>query len=67
MYLLDIKSSSTPTGKNNNRKYVFNRVEFVDHNNMEAQNPRLLKRWWIELKTLHGWVKWVKTRWIPAF
>ena len=26
-----------------------------------------LKRWWIELKTLHGWVKWVWTRWIPAF
>ena len=43
MYLLDIKSSSTPTGKNNNRKYVFNRVEFVDHNNMEAQNPMIVK------------------------
>ena len=22
-------------------------------------SERLLKRWWVEYKTLHGWVKWV--------
>ena len=26
-----------------------------------------LKRWWNDLKTLHGWVKVVYTRLIPAF
>ena len=39
MYLLDIVSSPTIMGQNNNRIYVFHQFEFVDKNNLEAQNP----------------------------
>ena len=39
IYLLDIKSSPSPTGQNNNNKNVFNLVQFVNKNNLEAQNP----------------------------
>ena len=40
MYLLDIKSSLSLTGQHKNREIVFHQVEFVDKNNLEAQNPR---------------------------
>ena len=41
MYLLDIISSPTIVGQNSNRTYVFHQVEFVDKNNLEAENPRM--------------------------
>ena len=38
--ILDFKSSPLLTGKNKKPNYVFHQVEFVDKNNLEAQNPR---------------------------
>ena len=38
--ILDFKSSPLLTGKNKKTNYVFHQVEFVDKNNLEAQNPR---------------------------
>ena len=55
MYLLDIKSSPTLIGQNNNITYVFYQVELVDKNKLGAQNPRSdtsalhcsFKSWWL--------------------
>ena len=40
MYLQDIKSSPSLYWSEQQDKYVFNKVEFVDQNNLEAKNPR---------------------------
>ena len=38
MYLLDIKFRLSLTGQHNNREIIFHQVEFVNKNNLEAQN-----------------------------
>ena len=40
MYLQDIKSSPLTYWPEQEQKYVFYQVEFVDKNNFEAWNPR---------------------------
>ena len=40
MYLQDIESSPSLYRSEQQYKYVFNQVELVDQNNLEARNPR---------------------------